>query len=92
MFNDWRKPACMRAASTLGRQTLLEYPDAQGAFKMTQKLKEAKLEAHLEAVEAHKALLEKLHLNGNQHLDEVNQSLQALTLTLEEYLKLIGLP
>lgn len=42
----------MRAASTLGRQTLLEYPDAQGAFKMTQTLKEAKLEAHLEAVEA----------------------------------------
>jgi len=59
---------------------------------MSHELKEAKLEAHLEAVEKHKALLEKLHLNGNQHLDEVNGSLQQLTLTLEEYLKIIGIP
>ncbi|KQT36734.1 MULTISPECIES: hypothetical protein [unclassified Methylophilus] len=59
---------------------------------MTTALKEAKLEAHLDAVEKHKALLEKLHLNGNQHLDEVNSSLQELTLTLEEYLKIIGIP
>lgn len=59
---------------------------------MTKALKEAKLEAHLDAIEKHKALLEKLHLNTNQHLDEVNNSLQELTLTLEEYLKLIGLP
>jgi len=59
---------------------------------MTKALKEAKLEAHLEAVEKHKALLEQLHLNGNQHLDEVNNSLQTLTLTLEEYLKIIGIP
>ncbi len=55
-------------------------------------LKDEKLEAHLAAVDKHKALLEKLHLNGNQHLDEVNNSLQELTLTLEEYLKLIGIP
>jgi len=59
---------------------------------MSNELKETKLEAHLEAVEKHKALLEKLHLNGNQHLDEVNGSLQQLTLTLEEYLKIIGIP
>ncbi|HSH87656.1 MAG TPA: hypothetical protein VK958_10465 [Methylophilus sp.] len=59
---------------------------------MTKELKETRLEAHLEAVEKHKALLEKLHLNGNQHLDEVNNSLQELTLTLEEYLKIIGIP
>jgi hypothetical protein len=59
---------------------------------MTNELKETRLEAHLEAVEKHKALLEKLHLNGNQHLNEVNNSLQELTLTLEEYLKLIGIP
>ncbi len=59
---------------------------------MTKALKEAKLEAHLDAVEKHKALLEQLHLNGNQHLDEVNNSLQTLTLTLEEYLKIIGIP
>lgn len=59
---------------------------------MSNELKEAKLEAHLEALDRHKALLEKLHLNGNAHLDEVNNSLQALTLTLEEYLKIIGIP
>ncbi|WP_029147848.1 hypothetical protein [Methylophilus sp. 5] len=59
---------------------------------MTTALKNAKLEAHLDAVEKHKQLLEKLHLNGNQHLDEVNSSLQQLTLTLEEYLKIIGIP
>lgn len=66
---------------------------------MTTELKNAKLEAHLDALanhkdalENHKALLEKLHLNGNQHLDEVGNSLEQLTLTLEEYLKLIGIP
>ena len=59
---------------------------------MTNELKKAKLEAHLDAIEKHKALLEKLHLNTNQHLDEVNNSLQELTLTLEEYLKIIGIP
>lgn len=59
---------------------------------MSQTLKEAKLQTHLEAVEQHKALLEQLHLNGNQHLDAVNESLQQMTLTLEEYLKLIGIP
>lgn len=59
---------------------------------MTKELKNAKLEAHLEAIDKHKALLEKLHLNTNQHLDEVNSSLQELTLTLEEYLKIIGIP
>ncbi|SDK68574.1 hypothetical protein SAMN05192566_2046 [Methylophilus rhizosphaerae] len=59
---------------------------------MAQALKDAKLEAHLEAVEKHKALLEKLHLNGNAHLDEVNNSLEQLAMTLEEYLKIIGIP
>jgi len=59
---------------------------------MDQTLKTSKLQAHLDAIENHKDLLEKLHLNGNQHLDEVNASLQTVTLTLEEYLKLVGLP
>lgn len=58
---------------------------------MSQTQKDAKLEAHLAAVEKHKALLEQLHLNGNQHLDAVNDSLQQITLTLEEYLKLLGI-
>lgn len=59
---------------------------------MTKTTKDSKFEAHLNALETHKALLEKLHLNGNQHLDEVNQSLEQLTLTLEEYLKILGIP
>lgn len=59
---------------------------------MTQALKDTKSEAHLDAIEKHKALLEKLHLNGNAHLDEVGESIEQLTLTLEEYLKIIGIP
>ncbi len=59
---------------------------------MTKDLKDSKLEAHLDAIEKHKALLEKLHLNNNKHLDEVGNSLEQLTLTLEEYLKIIGIP
>lgn len=59
---------------------------------MSQDLKDTKLEAHLDAIEKHKALLEKLHLNANDHLDEVSNSLEQLTLTLEEYLKIIGIP
>lgn len=59
---------------------------------MTKDLKDTKLEAHLDAIENHKALLEKLHLNNNEHLDEVGNSLEQLTLTLEEYLKIIGIP
>lgn len=59
---------------------------------MNEDLKMATLQAHRQALEKHQALLEKLHLNTNQHLDEVNESLQALTLTLEEYLKIIGIP
>lgn len=59
---------------------------------MAQDLKDTKLEAHLEAIEKHKALLEKLHLNGDTHLNEVSESIEQLTLTLEEYLKIIGIP
>ncbi|MDO8960607.1 MAG: hypothetical protein Q8R74_11935 [Methylophilus sp.] len=59
---------------------------------MAQDIKDTKLEAHFEALEKHKALLEKLHLDSNTHLDEVSNSLEQLTLTLEEYLKIIGIP
>lgn len=54
-------------------------------------LKNIKFDAHVDAIEKHKALLEKLHLDSNSHLDEVNNSLEQLTLTLEEYLKVIGI-
>ena len=60
---------------------------------MTNKdLKNVKFQEHAEAIEKHKALLEKLHLDSNTHLDEVTSSLEKLTLTLEEYLKVIGIP
>ena len=55
-------------------------------------LKNTKFNAHAEAIEKHKALLEKLHLDSNTHLDEVSNSIEQLTLTLEEYLKVIGIP
>jgi hypothetical protein len=53
---------------------------------------EKKLEAHKKALKDHHDLLEKLHLNRNEHLDEAKASIERLTLTLEEYLKIIGLP
>ena len=55
-------------------------------------LLQTKYQDHLDAIEKHKALLEKLHLDSNSHLDEINTSFQTITLTLEEYLKLIGVP
>ena len=55
-------------------------------------LKNTKFNAHLEAIEKHKALLEKLHLDSNTHLDEISNSLERLTLTFEEYLKVLGIP
>ena len=55
-------------------------------------LKNTKFDAHVNAIEKHKALLEKLHLDSNTHLDEVSNSIEQLTLTLEEHLKVIGIP
>jgi hypothetical protein len=55
-------------------------------------LRNNKYDAHLKAVEAHQSLLEKLHLNTDVHLDEINNSIENLTITLEEYLKVIGIP
>lgn len=57
-----------------------------------QDLKDTKFKEHVDAVEKHKALLEKLHLDSNTHLDEISNSIENLTLTLEEYLKVIGIP
>ncbi len=55
-------------------------------------LQQRNYQAHVDAIEQHKALLEKLHLDSNMRLDEMNNSLQQITLTLEEYLKVIGIP
>ena len=59
---------------------------------MTDDLKNVKYSEHANAVESHKALLEKLHLDTDIRLDEINNSLERLTFTLEEYLKVLGLP
>ena len=58
----------------------------------TDQLKQIKFTEHVDAVESHKALLDKLHLDSDSRLDEINNSLERLTITLEEYLKLLGLP
>ena len=60
--------------------------------KLSTEFKNTKFNAHVDAIEKHKALLEKLHLDSNTHLDEVSSSVERLTLTLEEYLKVIGIP
>ena len=57
-----------------------------------QDLENTKLKDHVDAIEKHKQLLEKLHLDSNSHLDEINNSFQQLAITLEEYLKVIGIP
>lgn len=59
----------------------------------SQEHRNAKYEAHIQAVEEHKALLEKLQQpETSVELEEVKYSLQNMALTLEEYLKLLGLP
>ena len=58
----------------------------------TNDIKNIKYREHANAVETHQALLEKLHLDTDIRLDEINNSLERITITLEEYLKVIGLP
>ena len=57
-----------------------------------QELKNTKLDVHLDAIEKHKTLLEKLHLDSNTRLDEITNSIERITLTLDEYLKVLGIP
>lgn len=57
-----------------------------------QELKNTKLDVHLGAIEKHKALLEKLHLDSKTRLDEITNSIERITLTLDEYLKVLGIP
>ena len=58
-----------------------------------QDLSNTKFQAHIKAVEDHKLLVEKLNeADANVQLDEINYSLKNLTLTLEEYFKVLGIP
>lgn len=51
-----------------------------------------KLDAHVKAIEKHKSLLEQQHANANVPHSELKASLEHLAITLEEYLKVIGIP
>jgi hypothetical protein len=54
--------------------------------------KDHKYNEHVKAIEEHKSLLEKLHLESNEDLAKAKNSLENIAITLEEYLKVIGLP
>lgn len=57
-----------------------------------QDLQSAKYKEHVKAIEKHQLLLEKLHLDSDIRLDEAKASLEKLAVTLEEYLKVLGIP
>ncbi len=51
-----------------------------------------KFKEHVKAIEEHKSLLETLHLESDADLVKAKNSLENLAITLEEYLKVIGVP
>ncbi|MDP3743039.1 MAG: hypothetical protein Q8Q76_01695 [Methylotenera sp.] len=57
-----------------------------------QDLQNTKYKEHVDAIEKHQLLLEKLHLDSGIRLDEAKASLENLAITLEEYLKVVGIP
>ncbi len=59
---------------------------------MTNDPKEHKFKEHVKAIEEHKSLLDQLHLESDADLAKAKASLENLAITLEEYLKVIGLP
>lgn len=57
-----------------------------------QDLKETTYQAHMSAIKRHELLLQKLHLDSDKRLDEAKTSFERVALTLEEYLKVLGIP
>ena len=55
-------------------------------------IKRAKYKAHVEAIESHKLLLEKLHVDANVDVNALNWSVEQVAKTLTDYLKVLGLP
>ncbi len=56
-------------------------------------LKKTKYQEHMEALEAHKALVNQLDASDSGiHLDQIKFSLDKLAITLEEYFKVLGVP
>ncbi len=54
--------------------------------------KDHKFNKHVKAIEEHRSVLEKLHLESNADLAKAKSSLENIAITLEEYLKVIGVP
>ncbi len=59
---------------------------------MANGIKDHKFNEHVKAIEEHKSLLEKLHLESDADLTKAKNSLETIAITLEEYLKVIGVP
>ncbi|MDZ4142811.1 MAG: hypothetical protein U1C48_12480 [Methylotenera sp.] len=51
-----------------------------------------KFKEHIKAIEEHKSLLEKQHVDADVQFDDIKASLENLAITLEEYMKVIGIP
>ncbi|MDI1308836.1 MAG: hypothetical protein PSV17_05305 [Methylotenera sp.] len=54
--------------------------------------KDRKFNEHVKAIEEHKSMLDKLHLESDIDLAKAKSSLENIAITLEEYLKVIGVP
>ncbi len=59
---------------------------------MANESKDHKFNEHVKAIEEHKSLLDRLHLESEADLTKAKNSLENLAITLEEYLKVIGVP
>ena len=57
-----------------------------------QELKKTKYQEHIDAIEAHKLLLDKQEEDSNISLSDIKNSLDSLVLTFDEYMKIIGIP
>lgn len=56
-------------------------------------LRHIKYREHVQALDDHKALVEKMHQpDSGVHMDDIKFSLEKMALTLEEYFKVIGIP
>ena len=59
---------------------------------MANESKDHKFNEHVKALEEHKSLLDRLHLESDADLTKAKNSLETIAITLEEYLKVIGVP
>jgi hypothetical protein len=56
-------------------------------------IKNDQLKKHLKAIDEHKSLMNDLHKSSENHsIADLKASLEKMVISLEEYLKVIGLP